>query len=399
MKEITQKWLILEDETLIDVVVGAFIANQLSTDPVWLLVIAPPSTAKTEILTAVGRSEGALLISGFTRATLVSGLPKKKGMKEPSLVTRINGKTLVVKEFSSVLSMYSEEQAQVLTQLREIYDGHLYRSFGNGKEVLFEGKAGLIGACTPAWDRHHAVVGSLGDRFILYRHHSPDPEAAGLKSLKEQFGHEKIMREELANIYSEFLGQFRPMPDFQFINNDQVDFKISQLATFCAHGRCTVERDRYTQAISYIPESEGPPRMAKQLKSLGVGVALAHGKNEIDDAVYSIIKRVGMDLIESRRTILLKYLWSENLTEFVGWGTTRDIADACELPATSAKYILEDLQLAGLLNRRLKPSSGKDEEDEAGTGRKPYEWQIKQKAENWIKASDVMDDSKGKVPF
>ena len=138
--------------------------------------------------------------------------------------------------------------------------------------------------------------------------------------------------------------------------------------------------------------------MAKQLKSLGVGVALAHGKNQIDDDIYSIIKRVGLDLLESRRTILLKHLWAEKVTEFSGWMTTRDIADAVGIPTTSAKLILEDLQLAGILNRRLRLSSGKDEEDEDGKGRKPYEWQIKQRAENWMTESGVMD-STGEVPF
>ena len=190
MKQTTRKWLTLEDETLIDVVCGAYIANQLSADPVWLLIIAPPSTAKTELLTAMGKSEGALLISGFTRSTLVSGLPKKKNIPEPSLVTRINGRTLVVKEFGSILSMHPEDQKIVLNQLREIYDGHLHREFGNGKIVYFIGKAGLIGAVTPAYDAHHGVIGSLGDRFILYRHHSPNPEEVGLKSLRGQFGQE-----------------------------------------------------------------------------------------------------------------------------------------------------------------------------------------------------------------
>jgi hypothetical protein len=396
VKETTTKWLTLEDEKLIDVVCAAFIANQLSADPVWLLVIGPPSTAKTEVLTAVGKSDGAMLISGFTRGTLVSGLPKKKNMPEPSLVTRLNGKTLIVKEFSSVLSMHSEDQKLVLSQLREVYDGSLRREFGNGKMVTFEGKTGFIGAVTPAYDRHHGVIGSLGDRFILYRHHSPKPEEAGLKSLRGQFGSEQKMRKELAESFSTFLSQFRPMPDISFQDNIEMDKKLVSLATFCAHGRCAVERDRFTRTIEYMPEPEAPPRLAKQLKALGVGVALAYGKDQTDEDIYSVIKKVGLDLLESRRAVILKYLWKEEVKEFVSWQTTREIADAVEIPSGSARYILEDLQLAGLLNRRLKLGSGKDDEDSEGRGRKPYEWQIKQAAEDWIIDSQVLDSE---VPF
>jgi hypothetical protein len=399
VKKTTAKWLSLEDHTLIDVACGAFIANQLSTDPVWLLIIGAPSTAKTEILSALGKNDGALLISGFTKSTLVSGFPKKKNMPEPSLVARLHGKVLVVKEFSSILSMYSEEQQQVLSQLREIFDGHLHREFGNGKTVDFEGKAGLIGAVTPAYDKHHGVIGSLGDRFILYRHHNSKPEEAGLKSLRCQFGEEKKMRAELADAFIKFLSQFRPMPDVSFKDNLEMDKKIVSLATFCAHGRCAVERNRFDRTVEYIPEPEGPPRLAKQLKSIGAGIALAYGKGEIDQEVYTILRKIGLDLLESRRALILKHLWHEKITEFVGWQTTREIADAVELPSTSAKLILENLQLTGLLNRRLKLSGAKDDEDTEGRGRKPYEWQIRQAAENWIMASQVLDPMPGEVPF
>jgi hypothetical protein len=396
VKQKTAQWLKLKDDRIIDVTCGTYIANQLDCDPVWLTIIGPASSAKTEVLTAAGRNEGGIVISGFTRSTLVSG-HKAKDAGDSSLVHRINGKVLVVKEFGSVLSMNSDDQKAVLSQLREIYDGHLYREFGNGKKVLFQGRCGFIGATTPAYDRHHSVIGSLGDRFLLYRHHNSNQEETGEKALGPQFGQEVTMRKELNETYTAFLKQFRPMPPVDFVQDETVDSKIVQLAIFCAHGRCAVERDRYSQAIEYIPEAEGAPRVSKQLKSLGVGIALAHGKHEIDEDVYSIIKKVGHDLIETRRIICLKHLWQEQRVEFLGWANTREIADAIGIPAASARLILEDLQIVGLLNKRLKDAKDEDEDDPKG--RKPYEWQIKQDAENWIKAIGVFDDLDESLPF
>src|SRR5262249_55201262 len=49
------KWLRLKDVTPVYVVLGAVAANLLPGDPVWLGLIAPPSSAKTEILNSVSR--------------------------------------------------------------------------------------------------------------------------------------------------------------------------------------------------------------------------------------------------------------------------------------------------------------------------------------------------------
>ena len=47
------KWLILKDRTPIYAMLGAIAANLLPGDPVWLGLIAPPSSAKTELLNAI----------------------------------------------------------------------------------------------------------------------------------------------------------------------------------------------------------------------------------------------------------------------------------------------------------------------------------------------------------
>ena len=48
-----EKWLILKDHTPIYAMLGAIAANLLPGDPVWLGLIAPPSSAKTELLNSI----------------------------------------------------------------------------------------------------------------------------------------------------------------------------------------------------------------------------------------------------------------------------------------------------------------------------------------------------------
>ena len=53
LKHIYDKWLLLNDEDLIEVVLGSMAAHTLKGELVWLLLVAPPSGVKTEILRAL----------------------------------------------------------------------------------------------------------------------------------------------------------------------------------------------------------------------------------------------------------------------------------------------------------------------------------------------------------
>src|SRR5262249_60735063 len=72
------KWLVLYDHTPIYAVLGTIAANLLPGDPVWLGIIAPPSSAKTEILNSVSHLQFTEAVATLTPAALLSGTPKKQ---------------------------------------------------------------------------------------------------------------------------------------------------------------------------------------------------------------------------------------------------------------------------------------------------------------------------------
>ena len=149
LKTVICKWLHLEDSSMIDIICGTYIANKFNSDPLWMNIIGPPSSTKTEILRAFDGHCSAKFISNLTPSTLVSGIIPKKGKPDPSLLPQLNDKLVVLKDFTTVLSMRSENQAEILAQLREAYDGQYSKLFGNGKEINWTGRFGLIAACTP----------------------------------------------------------------------------------------------------------------------------------------------------------------------------------------------------------------------------------------------------------
>jgi hypothetical protein len=358
-------------------------ANRFNADPIWLLIIAPPSNAKTELLRAFDGDKDAYFISSLTPATLVSGIPAKGNKPDPSLLPKLSDKLLILKDFTSVLSMRSENQQEILAQLRECYDGNYYKMFGNGKEVKWSGRFNLLGACTPVYDAHYAVIGSMGERFLLYRTNTRNGYEMALKA-QEMVGYEDEMRKEISTSLLRFLSQFDNVSLGDFKSDEDVTKSIIALSCFCSFGRCPVKRDYRNQCVTYEPEVEGPARIVKQLTQLGIALALVNGKNGIDESIYRIIKKIGRDLLPTQRLRIIKHLWDSRTIEYLsGWEKTTDIADKLNMPSTTALIVLEDLMTVRMLKRRRGESEG---------GRPPYMWQLTSQFCEYIGGAEVFDE-------
>jgi hypothetical protein len=385
LKKVVQKWLCLESVQVLDVIVGTYIANRFLADPLWMIIIGPPSSAKTEILRGFEGHKFSKFISNLTPSTMASGIIPKKGRPDPSLLPQLNDKLVVLKDFTTVLSMRCEQQAEILAQLRETYDGQYSKIFGNGKEVNWRGRFGLLAACTPVYDKHYSVIGSMGERFLIYR---TDPVNGGMAGGHAQklVGQEETMRREIREALHKFIDQFENLDGVRMGKDVEVNLKIINLACFVAIGRCAVDRDRYSQALQYSPMPEGTPRLVKQFMSIGTGIALAHGRDVIDGEIYNVLKKIGRDLLSTQRLRVLDYLWREGVLESDGvWDDTPGIADAVNLPGSTVKRTLEDLMVVGALKRQ------RGEPGELG-GQRPYKWQIADDMSDYIHAAEVLHE-------
>jgi hypothetical protein len=119
VKEVIKKWLSLEDDTVVDVMMGTYVANLFKSDPLWTLFIGAPSNAKTELLRGFDGHPNIVFISNLTPASILSG---KKDKRRSSLFDWTD-KTVVFKDFGTILVQRYENQQEILGALREIYDG------------------------------------------------------------------------------------------------------------------------------------------------------------------------------------------------------------------------------------------------------------------------------------
>ena len=154
---------------------GAIAANYLPGPPVWLGLIAPPSSAKTELLNSLARLPYVATCEALSPAALLSGTPKRQRTKGASggLLKQIGDfGILAFKDFGTVLEMRIEARNEMLAALRRVFDGEYVRQIGSdgGQTISWNGKAGLLFGATQKYDLYHGVIGTLGDRFPAHPH-------------------------------------------------------------------------------------------------------------------------------------------------------------------------------------------------------------------------------------
>jgi hypothetical protein len=273
------KWLGEDyDIDALDAVLATLAAEQLDGDPLWLLLISGPGNAKTEtVQAAVG--VGAIITSTVSSdAGLLSATPKKERSKDATggLLRLVEPRgVLVIKDVTSILSMDRNTRGMVLSALREVYDGSWYRDVGTdgGNRLYWKGRIAVIGAVTTAWDTAHAVVSSMGDRFVLIRIDSTTGRMLAGRNAIRNTGDEVTMRAELAEAISDAIaGMNRNAISLTNAESERI-LEAADLVTLARTG---VEFDYRGDVIdAHAPEM--PTRFAKQLAQIvrgGVAVGM-----------------------------------------------------------------------------------------------------------------------------
>ena len=100
------------------------------------------------------------------------------------MLHEVDGRILALKDFTTVLQMRRDQRGEVLAQLREAYDGRFNKAWGTGRRLRWKGRLGFIAGVTGVIDRHHEVMGTLGQRFVLVRPQQPNRMAAAQRAIE-----------------------------------------------------------------------------------------------------------------------------------------------------------------------------------------------------------------------
>jgi hypothetical protein len=345
--KVFEKWLILKDRTPIYAVLGTVAANLLPGDPVWLGVIGPPSSAKTEILNSISGLPHVIQAATVTPSGLLSGTPDKQKDKgaRGGLLRQIDGfggfGIICLKDFGSVLSMHAETRAETLAALREVYDGAWTRHLGSagGKTLAWKGKVAIIFAATEVIDAHHAVIGSMGDRFLLSRLKPIAGRKQFKRALRHVGGSISQMRKELAGAVTRLFAKRRT--EASQINDAETE-AIGEAIALAVRLRGTVMRDYRSREIEQILGAEGTARIGLALERLLAGLETLGMKRS---AALAVVKDVALDSVPPLRRRAYEYVPKDNTVE------TTAVAVELGLTTTTTRRILEDLAAHGLVVR------------------------------------------------
>jgi hypothetical protein len=343
-----ERWLLLHDTTPILAVLGAVAANFLEGDPVWLGLIGPPSSAKTEILNSTSRLPHIAQAATLTPAGLLSGVPKKQHTKGAAggLLRKLGDFGIItLKDFGSVLSMRPDLKAEVLACLREIFDGAWTRHVGSdgGRTLHWHGKLGLIFASTGVIDSHYSVIGAMGDRFLLCRL-APVTDGQFARALHHAGAANARMRGELAEAVKHLFSARKAQP--QPITESEVEW-LDKIVSLVVRLRAFVERDRQTREIAALHGIEGTARMGLQLERLLAGLDVLGVERE---TALAVTESVALDSVPPLRRAAFEQLRDGGKAAL----ETKEISEALGLPTSTVRRTLEDLAAYHLIERETQ---------------------------------------------
>lgn len=350
-----QSHLFFPDPGALYAVCGTVAANMLRGYPVWLMLIGPPESGKTELLKPLLEVPGvhecgdlsgkAALLSG-TRAKdvaadatggLLRGLPVAGGMYRGALVMLDFART--------VLSADPVTTRSTLGSIGMLHDQHWKRDIGTdgGRSLSFTGRIGFLAACTDMIDHpeHQQANAEMGERCLYFRYPESDGYHEISSALDNPDGNAKS--DQIAGLFKEFSDSLdlewdndEPPRDLSELEKRQV----TSLAQFCARGRSGVHRDRFNKnEIAGIQRPALGPRIANSLAQLLRGLERVGCTREEQSKV---LRQCAMDSLPAIRAFVIRYLLEQSRGLL-------EIAELLRVSTNAAKRTLEDLRVHGLV--------------------------------------------------
>ena len=316
LKNKIQKWMRINDFNPLKISTAVLLSNFIVGDPVWMFLVACPGVGKSETLGMFKSCDDVYTTSSITPNALISGAISYKG-KEPSLLPKLDGKMLCIKDFSTIQTMRDNDRDSLLGILRDAYDGSAGKVFGTGESKHFESKFSMLAGVTPSIYQMEHHFSSLGERFLKvfigeYLDHKDQYRV--IEQAMKNVGKEDKMREEFSNNMYSFIENTKnhmssPSYVAPVISRD-TEKKIVNLAMWCSRMKGTVNRDKYERdVITNKAYSEIGTRTGKQLKRLLLcfPTVIYSGKETEED--YELIKQVAVDSVSAKREDIFRSVY------------------------------------------------------------------------------------------
>lgn len=345
------KWMLLEDTYVVKLLCATVIANRIPKfKPTWLFLVSNSSGGKSELLSALSCAENMWEQDNLTSKTLISGA--KRGAAETSLIYRMPaGSIMVMKDLTLLLDKDPKEASQIFSQLRLLYDGKLYASYGTGEDVRAVVRLGLIAGVTSAIEDVGAKQATMGMRTIKYYMKQPDRMAVTRMSLRDddETDDENQMQVEMGAAFKNYLDNIK-IPEQIPRLPDNITEDIVMLSEMSTAARSSIKRKEYSRdnQIERKDLKEMPIRMAKQLKNIGRSLMIMNQADNIDGLTGKdarMIYQIALDSIPSVRKEIMEEATHASTVTLDG------LASKMKLDVESVKLHADDLVALDIMSR------------------------------------------------
>ena len=358
LREVFMKWLFLTDTDTVETIMAVHLSQIIDGPPIWMFLVAPPGGAKTEIISSLSLCHQTYMTSSLTPHALISGA-NFKNLPDPSLIPRLDGRVMVVKDFTSILSMRDADKDEIFGILRDAYDGKCGKIFGTGIERNYKSRFTILAAVTPRIYDLSSQHQSLGERFLKYssghnlKHIS---ERDIIRRAIDNINRETEMKWQLADAVRSFMDarlawaqklNLRTTPSI----NKEFKERLIYLGMFGARLRGTVSRDTYHHDImTSRPSAEVGSRLGIQLAKFVKSLAIVYNHKECGEKEYRIVKKVVLDTIPQRvedivRTLVVSCPSPDDSL------TTQELARSTRYPLATVSRLLQDLHVLDIVQR------------------------------------------------
>ena len=295
------------------------LASQYMTDfgdPLWGWIIGPPGSMKTEALRGLYEHPHIYMTSDLTPKSIISGYDREDG-KDPSILPKLDGKVLVIKEFTSILQLPDVQTKQIFGTLRSCYDQQHGRATGTTGLKSYKSRFSMIAAVTPRIDAYTLVHADLGERFIACRigrlGQSDRTERKRLaRHIWNSTPHKKTWRATMTGVLHAAVDEFMNTDRVPPVFTDAQTEDIIEWADLIA-----LMRTVPTEGAAAV-EPELASRTVQQLRTLVEAHAFADRRSTITEDDLAFMRRIGRDTIPSAVSGMLSTLYRMQTTSMNG---------------------------------------------------------------------------------
>lgn len=352
------EYVYTEDNGMALIAIASMISTRMKySDPVWVLLIGPSSSGKSQILRPLALTDEKFIhrIDDLTENTFLSGMKPKKGDPEISLLKKIGPRgQIVISDFTVIFSKGAEAKNAILGQFRMVYDGEMIKYSGAKNDAItWRGSLGILAGSTPSIYTHFEEVADMGERFIYYRMKDYNIEKATRISLQRKiYGRE--LDEKLAELYAEYIKSIIEkvskveVPEI----SQEVTERIIKVSMFSAVLRTPTHYDKFAKMVDKVPTSEMPMRVALQLSSLVKSIMCIKyhdtGTWDLTEEDISYVEWCAYSLANEERRACLKILAGLPQGEYA---FTQAVADIVGLNTAVVAMNLQHLAAVGIVDR------------------------------------------------